>query len=83
MSKEPTIQDIPKDVIQDFIEKLNELISHSVQMHHRLFEIEKSVGYLLSKDPEWMKAYNESLSVQEGTASSEQQEASGFVYPSE
>jgi hypothetical protein len=45
------------EVFEQFKEKLEETLGQLVLMHNRLFELEKAVGYLLTKDPEWMSAF--------------------------
>ena len=59
-----------------FEETLNQFIANSYQLFARLEEVEKAVAYLLSKDKEWMAAFNASLMQQEnqmGTVDDAQQ----------
>lgn len=59
-----------------FEDTLNQFIANSYQLFARLEEVEKAVAYLLSKDKDWMAAFNASLAQQEnqtGTSDDGQQ----------
>jgi len=75
-SQEQLSQDNQEQLSSKFEETLNQFIANSYQLFGRLEEVEKAVAYLLSKDKEWMAAFNASLSQQEnqmGTADDAQQ----------
>lgn len=65
-----------EQVLKDFTAKLEEFMGQVVLLHNRVQELESGVGYLLSKDPTWMAAFNAAQS-QEG-ASDENQE---IIFP--
>ena len=48
-----------------FEDTLNQFIANSYQLFARVEEVEKAVAYLLSKDKDWMAAFNASLAQQE------------------
>jgi hypothetical protein len=58
-------QETQEQLSEQFAKTLNEFIANSYQLFARLEELEKAVAYLLSKDKEWMAAFNASLAQQE------------------
>lgn len=71
-------EQVPNEAIENFSERLNEFMGQVVLMHNRLFELEKAVGYLLTKDPEWMEAFKKAQSEE---AAGEQEAGSELVIP--
>lgn len=54
-----------ENLSEKFSETLNQFIANSYQLFARVEEMEKAIAYLLSKDKEWMAAFNASLAQQE------------------
>jgi len=74
------------EVLEKFLAQFDQLIKNSeashiksLELEGRLFELEKAVGYLLSKDVEWMAGYQAAMA-KEGE---QHEQASGFVAPQE
>lgn len=70
MSEQQTqqTQETQEQLSEQFSKTLNEFIANSYQLFARLEEVEKAVAYLLSKDKDWMAAFNASLAQQEAKA---------------
>lgn len=61
-------QETQEQLSQKFADTLNEFLANSYQLFARVEEMEKAVAYLLSKDKEWMAAFNASMAQQEAQA---------------
>lgn len=64
---EQQTQETQEQISSKFEQTLNQFIANSYQLFARLEEVEKAVAYLLSKDKEWMAAFNASLAQQENS----------------
>lgn len=60
-------QESQEQLSSKFEETLNQFIANSYQLFARLEEVEKALAYLLSKDKDWMAAFNASLAQQENS----------------
>jgi hypothetical protein len=67
MSEQSTEQ-TQEQLSEQFSNTLNQFIANSYQLFARLEEVEKAVAYLLSKDKDWMAAFNASMAQQEPKA---------------
>lgn len=65
MTVEQQPQETQEQLSEKFSQTLNEFIANSYQLFARLEEVEKATAYLLSKDKDWMAAFNASLAQQE------------------
>lgn len=89
MSEEQKTPEAPQaeltqqELLDNFAGKMNEFMSHVTYIHNRLFEVEKAVGYLLTKDKEWMEAYQKAQKEAEDAANVAQPEspAAETVFP--
>jgi hypothetical protein len=74
-----TTTETRESVVEDFVVKLNSFMEQVTYLHNRVFELEKAMGYVLSKDAEWMAAFQKA---QEQVAEQPTEEPSnGFEAP--
>jgi len=78
---ETEIPEPQEELSQKFSETLNQFIANSYQLFARLEEVEKAVAYLLSKDKDWMEAFNASLAQQETQSGSPKNGQNEIVIP--
>ena len=69
------------ELVQEFIQKLNEALNQLIIMQHRLSETEKVAGYLLSKDPEWVAQMQAAMAEEQKQADRASAEAAPLVLP--